>query len=139
MHTTIFHNGSVIRFKSGATGIVMLLEERTIVRTQGVLRAIQASELRENPAICPTCLSSAWFWDVDLVPTCRVCLPPSQAWESAMLGRALMSLNVLEGEERDRGRQRIEQAYAAWDIDLLARIVSMQILCEHLKKRKAAP
>jgi len=134
----IFQNGSVIRLQNGATSIAMLIEERTIVCTHGVLRAVQASEILENPAVCPSCRSSRWYWEENLAPKCRACDPPSPEWEGALLGRALAALYVWRHDETFVGDARtvLQRAFETWDLDRLLLCAGAQALHEHLTNRK---
>lgn len=143
MHTITFHSGSVVRFRDGVTGIVLLLEERTIICTQGVLRALQASEIKENPARCVVCQQSCWYWQTDLLPKCRMCEPPSPEWQGALFGRAMAALYACRHDEAFlRGaRPSIQRAFETWDLDRLLHCAGAHALREHLinRKRKDRP
>ena len=128
-------SGSIVRLHNGATHIVMVIEDRSFLVVGGWLRPIQEAEVLENPAMCPSCGASRWYWEASLVPKCRDCEPLSDAWQGALLGHAMASLcnESLDEEFVSHARTVLQRDFETWDLERLVTCAGAHALRKGLR------
>lgn len=102
-------SGVAVRLTGGSLAIVIctLPDDRLLVVQDGRASAIPRNSIGENPACCPVCAHTRWWWHGDFVPRCFRCVPPDPEFRARLWAHAERAVAGMCDEPASQLRQPI--------------------------------